>query len=162
LASRPRAVFGALSLGCLCAVAGAAPPSNGLVVPKGFTASLYASGIAGARDLAVAADGTLELNGRGPGERYEISPATADAPVTVMRVATELDALEAPRIVRLFAYPLDSSARVPGARVAPQTLALAHALERQDFADVALAPDGSLFVADSRAGAVWRVRRTAL
>lgn len=146
-------------------------------LPQGFTASVYATGIDGARDLSVRTDGTLTL--RGGDGRFEIAPSTADEPVTVMRVAVELDdpsaaeraalAVQAPRIVRMrwdagsgeLGYRLRGAADsiIP---VPPQTLALARVLAHRSAADVALAPDGSLFVADAHAGAVWRIRPIAL
>lgn len=155
---------------------GAAPR---LDVPRGFSADLYARGIPGARDLAVQPDGTLTLLGRAHRDRFEIAPPTADAPVTVMRVATELDApgiaadamlpVQAPNFVHMrwnaasseLAYALTPEIG-RGIPIAPQTLALARSLARRHHADVALAPDGAIFVADSRAGAVWRIRRTML
>jgi hypothetical protein len=148
-----------------------------LDVPRGFTASLYACGIDGARNLDVRADGTLTVDGGG--DHFEIAPATADEPRTVMRVAAELDApairdvaslaVQAPRFVQLrwnadsgeLGYTLrpDSAAGIP---VAPRTLDLARHLAHRHHADVAMAPDGTLYVADAQAGAVWRVRPVAL
>jgi hypothetical protein len=162
---------------CILAAVHGDDLSPRLDVPRGFAASVYASGIDGARDLDVRADGTLTL--RSGDDRFEIAPPTADAPVTVMRVAAELDsapaahdaaiAVQAPRFVRMrwdaasgeLAYAL-TRADGAGIPVSPQTLTLARVLAHRHDADVAMAPDGSLFVADSRAGAVWRVRRTAL
>jgi hypothetical protein len=161
----------------LCLVGGAVPVTPPLDLPPGFSASLYASGIDGARDLHVRGDGTITL--RGADDRFEILPATADQPVTVMRVAAELAAprsttpatlaVQAPRFVRMrwnstsgeLAYAL-ASADGTSIPVSPHVLALAHALDHRPDADVVIAPDGSLFVADSRAGAVWRIRRSAL
>jgi len=54
-----------------------------------------------------------------------------------------------------------TAARGAGIPVCARTLAVARALARHPAADVVLAPDGNLFVADARAGAVWLVRRTA-
>jgi len=164
----------------LAAVLGDGPPRPD--VPRGYSASLYVSGIDGARDLDVRADGTLTL--RAGEDRFEISPPTADDPVTVMRVAPELDtppaanaaladsalAVNAPRLVRMrwdaasgqLAYALAPAKGTTGVRVPPRTLALARSLAHRHDAEVAMAPDGSLFVADSSAGAVWRIRRTAL
>ena len=163
----------------MVAAANAGAPLPRLDVPAGFTASLYVRGIGGARDLDVAPDGTLTLRGRAPDERFEIAPATDDRPLTVMRVAAGLGippatdaatvAVRAPHCVRLrwnaasgelgYALASDVGRRVV---VAPRTLALARALARHREAAVALAPDGTMFVADSRAGAVWRIRPTAL
>ena len=165
------------SLLCIFAAVQGDDVSPCLDVPKGFTASVYVSGIDGARDLDVRADGTLTL--RGEDEHFEIVPPTADEPVTVMRVAAELDAagptnettvtVPSPRFVQTRwvaasgelaqALAPDIGACIP---MSPQTLALARRLERQHNADVAMGPDGTLFVADSRAGTVWRIRRTAL
>lgn len=165
-------------LGILAVVQGGAGTPR-LDVPPGFSADLYARGIPGARDLTVQPDGTLTLLGRAQRDQFEIAPPTADAPVTVMRVATELDApevvadamlpVQAPNFVHLhwnaasseLAYALTPEIG-QGIPVAPRTLALARSLARHHRADVALAPDGAIFVADSRAGAVWRIRRTAL
>jgi len=148
-----------------------------LDVPRGFTASIYASGIDGARNLDVRPDGTLTLDGRD--DRFEIAPSTADEPVTVMRVAAELDAsrgadvaalaARAPRFVELrwnansgeLRYALESAAGA-GIAIAPRTLDLARRLARHHHANVAMAPDGSLYFADSRAGAIWRIRPTML
>jgi hypothetical protein len=164
---------------CVLAAVYGGDSTPSLQLPPGFTASVYARGIDGARELALRADGTLTL--RGDAEHFEIAPPTEDGPVTVMRVATGLDAIvnasgsqaalavQAPRLVQMrwdarsgeLAYALahETTARVP---VAPQTLALARALARRDHADVALAPDGALYFADSHAGAVWRIERAAL
>ena len=162
---------------CILAAALADDAAPRLDVPRGFAASVYASGIDGARDLELRTDGTLTLQG-GDG-RFEISPPTADEPVTVMQVAPELDAprrveerslaVQAPAFVRMrwdagsgeLAYAMPSP-DVFGIRVAPQTVALARALSHRHDADVELAPDGTLFVADSRAGTIWRVRRSVL
>jgi hypothetical protein len=162
------------SLLCILAVVLGGPAAPQLDLPKGFTASVYARGIEGARDLGMRPDGTLTL--RGDGENFEIVPPTADEPVMVLRVAAELDttdaadpatlAVQAPRFVQLrwnagsgeLGYVLTPAAGA-GIPVSPQTLRLARRLTRHHRADVALAPDGSLFVADPRAGAVWRVRR---
>jgi hypothetical protein len=148
-------------------------------IPSGFTASLYARGIPGARNLAVLPDGTLTLHGRVSRDRFEIVPPTDDAPVTVLRVAMELDAprsrsdgtraVQAPDFVQMrwnaasgeIAYLLAPQIG-RGIPVAPQTLALARSLSLHEHSDVALAPDGTLFVADSRAGAVWKIRRNSL
>jgi glucose/arabinose dehydrogenase len=144
-----------------------------LDVPHGFTASVYARGITGARDLTLLPDGTLTLTSGG--QRYEIAPPTADSPATLMRVAAELDratgtdpatlATRAPRFVEMrwnaasgeLAYSVNPGTGVR-VDVPGPTLAFARRLARR-HAEVALAPDGSLFVADARAGAVWRVRR---
>jgi len=162
---------------CVLVAARSDEAASRLDIPPGFTASLYASGIDGARDIDVRADGTLTLRG-GEGQ-FEISPPTADEPVTVMRVAEELAApraidpttlaVQSPRFVRLrwnagsgeldYALTADDGASIP---LATQTLALARRLDRRRDADVAIAPNGTLFVADSRAGAVWRIRRAAL
>jgi len=167
------------SLLCIFAAAQGGNVAPRLDVPRGYTASVYASGIRGARDLDVRADGTLTL--RGTDARFEIAPPTADAPLTVMRVAAELEELEAPvtsneatavqspRFIAMrwdgasgeLGYALTPAASA-GIPVSPQTLALARKLAHHHAADVAMAPDGSLFVADSRAGAVWRIRRSAL
>jgi hypothetical protein len=92
-----------------------------------------------------------------------------------MRVAAELDratgtdpatlATRAPRFVEMrwnaasgeLAYSVNPGTGVR-VDVPGPTLAFARRLARR-HAEVALAPDGSLFVADARAGAVWRVRR---
>jgi hypothetical protein len=163
---------------CILAAVNGGSATPRLDLPSGFTATVYARGIDGASDLALQPDGTLTL--RGDHERFEIAPPRGDAPVTVMRVAPELDAadsamdptalaLQAPRFVRLrwdadsgeLAYVLASHAgsRVP---MPAQTLALARSLARKHDAQVALAPDGTVYFADSRAGAVWRIERTAL
>lgn len=162
------------SLLCILAAVLGDAAAPRLDVPDGFTASVYALGIDGARDIDMRADGTLTL--RGDGERFEIVPPTAEEPVMVMRVAAELDesadaqpamlATRAPGFVRLrwnagsgeLGYEL-TPALGAGIPVSPQTLRLARRLARHHRADVALAPDGTLFVADARAGAVWRVRR---
>jgi hypothetical protein len=168
-----------VSSGVLCVLAAVHGGNTApcLEVPPGFIASVYARDIDGASRLELRPDGTLTLQGHA--EHFEIAPPTADAPVTVMRVATGLDAMDdatrtslavqAPRFVRMrwdarsgeLAYVLarDTARRLP---VPPQTLALARALARRDHGDVALAPDGTLFFADARAGAVWRIERAAL
>jgi glucose/arabinose dehydrogenase len=170
-----------VSAGLLCILVavqdGAIAPR--LDVPRGFTANLYARGIPGARHLAVLPDGRILLQGRGRSDCFEIAPPTADEPVTVMRVATELDApdaaadatlaVHAPNFVQLrwnaasgeLAYALTPDAG-QGIPISPQTLTLARSLARHRHSDVALAPDGTLFLADSRAGAVWHIRRAAL
>jgi len=72
----------------------------------------------------------------------------------MMRVAAELDIPGA-------AHEASAAASVD-IPVSAQTLALARKLAHRHDADVALAPDGTLFVAHSRAGAVWRIRRSPL
>ena len=165
---------------CVVAAVEAGAPAPQLHVPQGFIASVYVRGIAGARELRLAADGTLTLRGTAQDDRFEILPPTDDSPATVMRVAAELDdprttgiatlAVQAPRFVRLrwnaksgeldYTVAPAHAERVPV--VAPRTLALARKLARQPQADVAISPDGTLFVSDSHAGAVWRVRPTSL
>ena len=168
-----------VSLGLLCVLVAAhgdeAAPR--LDVPRGFDATLYASGIDGARDLDIQADSTVTL--RGKKGWFEISPPTPDEPVTVMRVAAELTApraidpttlaVRSPHFVRLrwdarsgeLLYVL-TSAEGAGIPVSARTLALAHRLDQRRDATAAIAPDGSVFVADARAGAVWRIRRASL
>ncbi|HTU66064.1 MAG TPA: hypothetical protein VMF52_08950 [Steroidobacteraceae bacterium] len=146
-----------------------------LLVPDGFVASVYARDLPGARALAIEPDGTLTLRGRR--DTYEILPPRDDQPVTVMRVATELDdlddaaaenatlAVSVPGFVHLswhadsseIAYTVASGAGA-GIPVPPRTLALARTLASARFTDVALAPDGTLFVADPRRGTVWQIR----
>lgn len=128
-------------------------------VPAGFDADIYARDIAGARDLRVDSDGTLKL--RGDSAAFEITPPRDDSPRVVMRVATELEK-DATIQATALAAPLAPPARASDIPVANETLALARALERRSFTDVALAPDGTLFVSDARAGVVYQVRRITL
>lgn len=134
-----------------------------LDVPPGFIASEYVRGIPGAHDISVGADGTVRLRGHEGREVFEIVPPSGDAPVTVMRVAAEL-ATRGPRtrITALAAPPPQGDAVTYDLPVAAGTLALARTFAREEFADVALSPDGTLYVADARAGTVYRVRRTGL
>jgi len=166
-----------IALLCIFVAAQGDDAATRLDVPDGFSSSLYASGIDGAHDLDVRADGTITL--RGAEDLFEISPRTADQPVTVMRVAAELATSErdvagmraaaSTHLVRLrwnarsgeIAYVL-MPAHTAGVAVSAQTLALARHLKLRRDADVAMAPDGGLFVADSRAGAVWHIRRASL
>jgi hypothetical protein len=166
------------SLLCILAAVNAGTSAPSLDLPRGYTASVYASGLDGASRLDVEADGTLRLDLAH--ERIEIAPPTADAPVTVMRVAAELEntataeatlAIQTPRLVRMrwdaqsgelaFVIARDDGVGA-GVSIAPQTLALARVLARRHHADVALAPDGALYFADSRVGAVWRIERKTL
>jgi len=167
------------SLLCILAAVQGGASAPRLDVPRGFTANIYARGIPGARDLTVLPDGTITLRGHASRDRFEIVPPTDDAPLTVMRVATELDAprsssdgtiaVHAPSFVQMrwnaesgeIAYALTPGIG-RGIPISPQTLALARSLARHERSNVALAPDGTLFVADSRAGAIWQVRRDAL
>jgi hypothetical protein len=164
---------------CILALTQGGSVAPRLDLPQGFAASVYAQGLSGARNLTVLANGTLRLEGRTPEEIFEIAPQTADAPVTVMRVASGLDApdapaeatvaVHAPSFARMhwnaqsgeLAYGLPRAAST-GIPVAPRTLRLARLLASRHPANVALGPDGALFVADSRAGEVWRIRPTAL
>jgi hypothetical protein len=169
---------GTSSLLCVFAAVNGAGPASRLELPHGFTASVYARGIDGATGLEILADGTLTL--QGDAERFEIVPPTADEPLTIMRVAAGLEdtvsdanatalTAQAPRFVRMrwnarsgeLAYVL---ARDAGAHVsvAASTLALARALAERHHADVAVAPDGTLYYADSEAGAVWRIAPSRL
>jgi hypothetical protein len=156
--SSPRKRFGALALlGVFAALQGGAP-SAPLDVPDGFAACVYARDIAGARGLHVDADGTLTVHGRERSEAFEITPATEGHPVTVMRVAPELEAADAAaQATALSDSPAPDAPRtdIP---VAAETLALARALERRALA-VELSPDGILYVADPHAGVIFRVRR---
>jgi hypothetical protein len=163
---------------CVLAAVNGGRPASRLDLPHGFTASVYARGLDGASKIEIRPNGTLTL--QGDGENFEIVPPTADEPVTIMRVAAGLEAtvfdasvtalaVPAPRFVRMrwdarsgeLAYVL---ARDAGAHVsvAPRTLALARALAERHHADVAMAPDGTLYYADSRAGDVWRIEPSRL
>jgi hypothetical protein len=126
-------------------------------VPTGFTTRVYARDIAGARDLRIDADGTLTL--RGDTAAFEITPPRFDSPRMVMRVAAELERDAGATQVTALAAPLPPPAPARSIPVAPETLALARALSRQEFRDVVLAPDGALYVSDARAGVVYQVRR---
>src|SRR5262245_26475858 len=126
-----------------------------LDVPAGFTASIYARDLAGARDLRIAPDGTLTLRSGESRETVEITPPLDDAPKLVMRVATELESHAEALQVTALAAPL-SLTRTTDIPVAPEIIALARRLARPRFADVALAPDGTLFVADARNGIVYQ------
>jgi hypothetical protein len=128
-------------------------------VPSGFDARIYARDIAGARDLRVGTDGTLTL--RGDSASFEITPPRDDSPRMVMRVARELDRDAVVQATAL-AAPMAPEVPITDVRVLPETLALARALARQSFTDVALAPDGTLYVSDARAGVVYQVRRITL
>ncbi len=151
--------IGALTL--LGVIAGAhvihhAPP---IEVPAGFASRVYARDIAGARDLRVDADGTLTL--RGDSDYFEITPPRDDSPRMIMRVARGIETDTHIQATAL-AAPLAPQAPVTHIPVVPETLALARALARRHFTDVALAPDGTLFVSDARAGVVYQVRRIGL
>jgi hypothetical protein len=148
----------------LCALLGvlstanAASAARSIPVPEGFIARVYASDLAGACDLRVDADGTLRLRARSA--TIEIKPPRDDSPMMILRVATELDqepalpatALAAPLELEPMAIPLP---------ISMETLALARELDRRTLMDVALSPDGTLYVADARAGVIYQVRRTA-
>lgn len=148
---------------CVLAAALAAPRID---VPAGFEASTYATGIAGARDVAVRPDGTVTLLGLTARDSYEIDPPLDAGPVTVMRVAMELDAdahgpARMDRAIQFASLDTESASSAPARAipVEPRTLALAQALDDEATLDVAIAPDGTLYVADSNSGRVWRVSR---
>jgi hypothetical protein len=161
---------------CILAAVNGGAPAPRLDVPHGYTARMYAQGLEGVSRLDVRADGTLTLDGTH--ERFEIAPPNADQPVTVMRVAAELDAahadtaplsLASPRLVQMRwnsrSGELDYvvlPAADRGVSVTPSTLALARRLANRRHGDVAFGPDGTLYFADSRAGAVWRIERSRL
>jgi hypothetical protein len=134
--------------------------ARALKLPEGFTARVYARDLAGARELRIAADGTLRL--RCNAATFEITPPRDDSPMMVLRVATELDSEEAMPTTAL-AAPLESTAMIIPLPISMETLALARELDQLTSTDVALSPDGTLYVADARAGIVYQVvRRTAL
>jgi len=151
--------IGALTLLGVLAGAQVMHRAPAIEVPAGFDARIYARDIAGARDLRVDTDGTLRL--RGDSESFEITPPRDDSPRMVMRVASEIqDDTVIQATAR--AVPLAPQAPVTNGPVLPETVALARELARQRFTDVALAPDGTLFVSDARAGVVYQVRRISL
>lgn len=138
----------------------AGSPSRTIKVPEGFTARVYARDLAGARELRIAADGTLRL--RCNAATFEITPPRDDSPMLVLRVATELDNAEATPAAAL-AAPLNFATMTIPLPISMETLALARELDQLTATDVALSPDGTLYVADARAGVVYKVvRRTAL
>jgi hypothetical protein len=128
-------------------------------VPEGFTARVYARNLAGARELHVDADGTLRV--RGNEATFEIRPPRDDSPLMILRVATELDQ-EGLTPAAPLAAPLESETMTIPIPVSMEILALARELDQLKSTDVALSPDGTLYVADARAGIIYRVRRTTL
>jgi hypothetical protein len=148
-------------IGMLAALPGGRDASL-LEVPAGFAARVYARDLAGARDLRIAPDGTLTLRGGSPREIFEITPPGDDSPQLVMRVAAELNWNAATLQTTALAAPMSLGTPVTDIPVAPEIVALARTLARQRFADVALGPDGMLYVSDARAGVVYQVRRMTL
>jgi hypothetical protein len=149
----------------LCALLGVLSTANGgsaarsIPVPDGFIARIYARDLAGACDLRIDADGTLRL--RANSATIEIKPPRDDSPMMILRVATELDQ-ESTLPATALAAPLEPETMAIPLPISMETLALARELDRRTFTDVALSPDGTLYVADARAGVVYQVRRTTL
>jgi hypothetical protein len=157
-ASHQFAHLGAFAL-FVVAVAHAGDAKRSIDVPEGFTASIYARDLAGARDLRLQADGTLRL--RADVATFEITPPRDDSPMMVLRVATELEQ-DASLSATALAAPVDARPMTIPLPISMETLALARELDQQKSRDVALSPDGTLYVADARAGVVYQVRRKTL
>jgi glucose/arabinose dehydrogenase len=154
-----------LKLAGLCALLGVLSTANGasaarsISVPEGFTAHVVARDLAGACDLHIDADGTLRL--RANSATIEIKPPRDDSPMLILRVATELDQ-ESTLPATALTAPLESETMAIPLPISMETLALARELDQRTSTDVALSPDGTLYVADARAGVVYQVRRTTL
>lgn len=155
-------------------VAGISGASTGprFSVPDGFTASVYVRDIPDPHHMAVRPDGTLTLSSRG--EAYEILPPANGEPMTILRVDPELARIatppvpnERPGVTQLSWSPVSGELIADSGQppqsvipVAPRILALARTLGDRHH-EVALAPDGSLFVADWSTDAIWRLRLTS-
>lgn len=150
--------LGVIALLAVVSAAHGSSASRTPKVPEGFTARIYARDLAGARDLRVEADGTLRV--RGTTATFEIKPPGDGAPLMVLKVATELDREDLTPVSELTA-PVESTPMTIPIPIAMETLALARELDSLSFTDVALSPDGTLFVADARAGIVYEIRRIA-
>jgi glucose/arabinose dehydrogenase len=169
-----------VALAMLAGIAGAAAGSNGpaVALPAGFDRIEYASGFEQITGIEMLADGTLVVTRQDPRDRYEITPAHDGEPLSIRRVAVELarrdQAVAHPVVdtrarsfVRFEWHP-DSGeltwtqsepAQVAGRDVplSAKTVRLAHTLATQPFMDVAIAPAGALFVADTKTGVIYRV-----
>ena len=151
--------IGAIALLGVLSTAHGGSAARSIPVPEGFTARVYARDLAGACNLRVDADGTLRL--RANSATIEIKPPRDDSPMMILRVATELDQQLTNQATAL-AAPLDTQPMTIPLPISMETLALARELDQLKSTDVALSPDGTLFVADARAGVVYEVRRTTL
>ena len=173
-----------LRSGMLAGIAGIvvfAPNSPPLAVtlPAGLERFEYARGFEQITGIEILADGTLLVTRQDPRDRYEISPAHDGEPLGIRRVAVELaprDGAVAHAVVDTdargfvrFEWHPDSGeltwaqsepAQVPDRDVplSAVTERLARGLATAPFMDVAFAPDGTLFVADTKAGIIYRVR----
>jgi hypothetical protein len=143
-----------------------------LIVPAGFTVSVEARGLEGARRLRAAEYGVLRADSANPALAYEIHPARGDEPVTVLlaapslqstarrnRFASERDPLhlrwDAQAAQLTFEAPADDAS--PEFSTSPALERLArHFASRRDISAVAL-PDGPVFVVDAQSGILYRV-----
>jgi hypothetical protein len=151
--------IGAIALLGVLSAAHGASAARSIPLPAGFTARIYARDLAGACDLRVDADGTLRL--RANSATIEIKPPRDDSPMMILRVASELDQQLTNQATAL-AAPLETRPMTIPLPISMETLALARELDQLKSTDVALSPDGTLYVADARAGVVYEVRRTTL
>jgi hypothetical protein len=143
-----------------------------LVVPAGFSVSVAASGLDGARRLRTGEDGVLLADSADPDLAYEIHDARGAEPVTVLlaapalqssarreRFASGRDSLQlrwdAQAAQLTFAAPPDDvSAEFPAS---PSLERLArHLGSLRNLSAVAL-PDGPVFVVDATTGILYRV-----
>ena len=156
---------------------GSHPAGPRFELPPGFELAIYAQDLEHITGIDMRADGTVILTRSDPRDRYEITPAHDDEPISVRRVAAEL-APPDPALTQVadtqtgarvqFEWHPDSGELTlqPGAAQplagrdipsSPATLRLARTLATHPHTDVTLAPDDTLFVADTRAGIVYRV-----
>jgi len=161
---------------CVLMTSATNPAGPTLDLPPGFELAIYARDLEQITGIEMRADGTLILTREDPLDRYEITPAHDDEPVSIRRVAAELappdpvltqvaDAQTGGRVE--FEWHPESGELTlrPGAErlvghdipSSPSTVRLARTLATQPHTDVTLAPDDALFVADMRAGIIYRV-----
>jgi hypothetical protein len=143
-----------------------------IVVPAGFSVSVAASGLEGARRLRSGDDGVLRADSADPGLAYEIHHVHGAEPVTVLlaapslrsparrdRVASERDPLhlrwDAQAAQLTFEAPADDASPVFSTSPSLERLAR-HLGSRRNLSAVAL-PAGPVFVVDATTGILYRV-----
>jgi glucose/arabinose dehydrogenase len=142
-------------------------------LPPGLEVSVYAEGVTDARGITLGDDGTLFVGTPQQGLVYAIAAPLGDAKPRVSLLASDVQGAHAVIGSADVTASLDDLQR----RLAPNTLdelvgyasnpatgeitltgiELADSAAGKSTGDVAVAPDGSMFVADGDAGVVYRI-----
>jgi hypothetical protein len=143
-----------------------------LIAPAGFSVSVAARGLEGARRLRAGENGVLLADSADPALAYEIHPARGAEPVTVFLTAPLLQpSAEADRFASgrdlsqlrwdaqaaqlTFAATADDVSTV--FETSPRLERLARQLDSQRYLSAEALPDGPIFVVDAVTGILYRV-----